>query len=158
MLRNAIETMDEYFVRQKKEWTEIIVDFETKNQYTVLDREKNELGTISEVSSGIGGFLKRNFFGSHRSLDIRIHDRDGSAVALPAAAQDLSRKNLSASGSWAAKTCGISPLRGGDGQGWLRPPGHWTYLSRKNIEDLLKNLRAGRCRASAKNLLGINLL
>ena len=80
MLRNAIETIDEYFVRQKKEWTEIIVDFETKNQYTVLDREKNELGTISEVSSGIGGFLKRNFFGSHRSLDIRIHDRDGSAV------------------------------------------------------------------------------
>jgi len=80
MLRNAIETTDQYFVRQKKEWTEIIVDFETKNQYTILDPEKNELGTISEVSSGIGGFLKRNFFGSHRSLDIRVHDIDGSAV------------------------------------------------------------------------------
>jgi len=80
MLRNAIETADQYFVRQKKEWTEIIVDFETKNQYTILDPEKNELGTISEVSSGIGGFLKRNFFGSHRSLDIRVHDIDGSPV------------------------------------------------------------------------------
>jgi uncharacterized protein YxjI len=80
MLRNAIETSDEYFIRQKKEWTEILVGFETKNQYQILDSEKNELGTISEVSSGIGGFLKRNFFGSHRSLDIRVHDSDGSSV------------------------------------------------------------------------------
>ena len=80
MLRAAIETHDQYFIRQKKEWTEIIVDFETKNQYQILDANKNELGTISEVSSGIGGFLRRNFFGSHRSLDVRVHDSDGSAV------------------------------------------------------------------------------
>ena len=28
MLRNVLEEADHYFVRQKKEWTEIVVDFE----------------------------------------------------------------------------------------------------------------------------------
>ena len=74
MLRDLIENAEQYFVRQKKEWTEILVDFETRNQYEILDVDKKEVGTISEVSSGIGGFLKRNFFGSHRSLDVRVHD------------------------------------------------------------------------------------
>jgi len=80
MLRDLIENAEQYFVSQKKEWTEILVDFETRNQYKVLDVDKKEVGTISEVSSGIGGFLKRNFFGSHRSLDVRVHDADGSPV------------------------------------------------------------------------------
>lgn len=80
MLRNALSTSDEVFVRQKKEWTEILVDFETKNQYEILDAGGRNAGTVSEVSSGIGGFLKRNLFGSHRSLDVRVHDVDGSAV------------------------------------------------------------------------------
>ena len=80
MLRDLIENAEQYFVRQKKEWTEILVDFETRNQYKILDVDKKEVGTISEVSSGIGGFLKRNFFGSHRSLDVRVHDADGSPV------------------------------------------------------------------------------
>jgi len=80
MLRNTVASANEMFVRQKKEWTEILIDFETKNQYEILDGEGRAVGTISEVSSGLGGFLKRNLFGSHRSLDVRIHDLDGSAV------------------------------------------------------------------------------
>jgi uncharacterized protein YxjI len=80
MLRDVIESADEFFIHQKKEWTEIIVDFETKNQYEILDAEGSAVGTVTEVSSGFGGFLKRNFFGSHRSLDIRVHDGDGSPV------------------------------------------------------------------------------
>ena len=80
MLRDLVEHANQYFIRQKKEWTEILIDFETRNQYQVLDEDQNEVGTISEVSSGIGGFMKRNVFGSHRSLDVRVHDADGSAV------------------------------------------------------------------------------
>ena len=80
MLRDLVERADQYFIRQKKEWTEILVDFETRNQYQVLDEHQTEMGTISEVSSGICGFLKRNFFGSHRALDVRVHDADGSPV------------------------------------------------------------------------------
>ena len=78
MLRHALETASEYFIRQQKEWTEIIVDFETKNRYEVLDAEGRELGTISEVSSGVSGFLTRNVFGSHRALDVRVLEVDGS--------------------------------------------------------------------------------
>ena len=81
MLRDLVERADQYFIRQKKEWTEIVIDFETRNQYQVLSPEQTEVGTISEVSSGIGGFMKRNFFGSHRSLDVRVHDADGTPVA-----------------------------------------------------------------------------
>lgn len=80
MLRHLVEHENQYFIRQKKEWTEILIDFETRNQYQVIDEDQNEVGTISEVSSGIGGFMKRNVFGSHRSLDVRVHDADGSAV------------------------------------------------------------------------------
>ena len=80
MLRHLVEHANQYFIRQKKEWTEILIDFETRNQYQVIDEDQNEVGTISEVSSGIGGFMKRNVFGSHRSLDVRVHDADGSAV------------------------------------------------------------------------------
>ena len=77
MLRQVLESAEEYFVHQKKEWTEILIGFETKNQYEVLNTEGQGVGTISEVSSGFGGFLKRNFFGSHRSLDVRVHDAEG---------------------------------------------------------------------------------
>jgi len=80
MLKDVVGAGDQYFVRQKKEWAEILVDFETKNQYQVLDEDQNEVGTISEVSSGLGGVLKRNFLGSHRSLDVRVHDVEGNPV------------------------------------------------------------------------------
>ncbi|MGB0620401.1 MAG: phospholipid scramblase-related protein [Myxococcota bacterium] len=80
MLRDLVENANQYFIRQKKEWTEILVDFETRNQYQVLGEDQQEVGTISEVSSGIGGFMKRNIMGSHRALDIRVHDADGAGV------------------------------------------------------------------------------
>jgi uncharacterized protein YxjI len=80
VLREVLEKAEVYFVRQKKEWTEIVVDFETRNQYEVIDEAGQTVGTVSEVSSGVGGFLKRNFFGSHRALDIRVHDASGEPL------------------------------------------------------------------------------
>lgn len=80
MLRHVLDTASEYFVRQQKEWTEILVNFETNNRYQILDVQGVEVGSIAEVSSGVSGFLKRNFFGSHRSLDIRVLDADGTPV------------------------------------------------------------------------------
>ena len=80
MLRNVLEEADHYFVRQKKEWTEIVVDFETRNQYEVIDATGQGVGTISEISSGVSGFLKRNFLGSHRALDVRVHDATGEPL------------------------------------------------------------------------------
>ena len=80
MLRHVLETASEYFVKQQKEWTEILVNFETKNRYQVLDAQGTAVGSILEVSKGVSGFLKRNFFGSHRALDIRVLDADGTPV------------------------------------------------------------------------------
>ncbi len=43
-----LEGRQRVFIRQKKEWTEILIDWETRNQYEVLDSEGEELGTVSE--------------------------------------------------------------------------------------------------------------
>lgn len=80
MLRHVLDTASEYFVRQQKEWTEILVNLETKNRYQILDVQGTEVGSIAEVSSGVSGFLRRNVFGSHRALDIRVLDADGAPV------------------------------------------------------------------------------
>ena len=52
MLRHVLETASEYFVKQQKEWTEILVNVETKNRYQVLAAQGTAVGSISEVSKG----------------------------------------------------------------------------------------------------------
>ncbi len=66
------------FVRQRKEWTEIMIDWETKNQYTILDVHKNEVGTVVEKSGGFADFLTRSFLRSHRPFEIGVFDSNGS--------------------------------------------------------------------------------
>lgn len=80
LLRDTVETAEQVFVRQRKEWTEILVDFETRNRYEVLDASQRVVGLVAERSTGLGGFLRRNFFGSHRALDVRVHEADGAPV------------------------------------------------------------------------------
>ena len=65
----------EVFVRQRKEWVEILVDWETKNQYVILDAEGNELGSVVEKAGGFFDTLRRGFLRSHRSLEVGIFDR-----------------------------------------------------------------------------------
>lgn len=65
------------FVRQRKEWTEIMIDWETKNQYTILDVHQNEVGTVVEKSGGIADFLARSFLRSHRPFEIGVFDSNG---------------------------------------------------------------------------------
>jgi uncharacterized protein YxjI len=65
------------FVRQRKEWTEILIDWETKNQYSILDVHKNEVGTVVEKSGGIVDFLARSFLRSHRPFEIGVFDSSG---------------------------------------------------------------------------------
>lgn len=49
MLREMLDTAEEIFVKQKMEWTEIVINFETKNQYSVLDPGGSECGALREV-------------------------------------------------------------------------------------------------------------
>ncbi|ACL02823.1 Scramblase family protein [Desulfatibacillum aliphaticivorans] len=48
-----LESLDTLLVQQKKEWIEIVTDFETKNAYTVFDVQGRELYTAVED----GGFF-----------------------------------------------------------------------------------------------------
>jgi len=65
------------FIRQRKEWAEILVDWETKNQYIVMDADRSELATIAEKAGGVADFMKRALFRSHRAFEIGIFGADG---------------------------------------------------------------------------------
>ncbi len=64
------------FVQQRKEWAEILIDWETSNKYAVLDEQKNEVGWIAERSGGIGTQIKRWFLRSHRGFFVDVFDRE----------------------------------------------------------------------------------
>jgi len=64
-------------VRQRKELAEILIDWETRNQYDVMDANEKPLGTISERA---GGMIRRFLLRSHRGFQIRVTDSDGELV------------------------------------------------------------------------------
>lgn len=78
--RDLLGDRTRVFVRQRKEWTEILVDWETINQYAVLDEGGTELGTVAEKGSGLWRFLRRGFLRSHRPLEVAVADRTGRIV------------------------------------------------------------------------------
>ena len=43
----------ELYVKQRREWTEILVDWETKNQYAVLDGSGSEVAVVVERAGGM---------------------------------------------------------------------------------------------------------
>lgn len=80
MLSEAIETNQELFIQQRKEWAEIIIDFETRNRYAVMDASGTPIGVVAEVSSGISAFFSRWLLGSHRALDVHVLETDGREI------------------------------------------------------------------------------
>ncbi|MCG8588333.1 MAG: hypothetical protein MJE66_03505 [Proteobacteria bacterium] len=80
-LATLLDGRPELFVQQRKEWVEILIDWETHNQYAVMDAEGSEVGRLVEAKDGVGGFLRRTFLGSHRSLRIGVLDGGGRLLA-----------------------------------------------------------------------------
>ena len=68
------------FVKQRKEWTEILVDWETRNQYQLLDDQGGEIGVIAEKAGGVGSFVRRALLRSHRGFEIAVFERTGEPV------------------------------------------------------------------------------
>ncbi|MBN2211004.1 MAG: hypothetical protein JW709_06370 [Sedimentisphaerales bacterium] len=64
-------------VRQKKEWGEILTGFETRNKYTVMDTDGNELYYAAEIG---GNFLLRWFLTAFRPFTIQVVNPDNSMV------------------------------------------------------------------------------
>jgi uncharacterized protein YxjI len=75
-----VATQPQLSIKQRKEWVEILVDFETRNQYAVRGAGGEELGTLAEEGGGILHVLKRWLLRSHRPLDAALCDRAGAVV------------------------------------------------------------------------------
>jgi len=71
-----------FFVRQVKEWGEILTGFETKNKYQILDDEKRVIGFCAEQGRGLWAFIKRSFLRAHRSLVIHVFDSSGNLILI----------------------------------------------------------------------------
>jgi uncharacterized protein YxjI len=69
------------YVRQKKEWAEILVDWEGANQYEVLDQTQRTVALIAERSEGFLDTIKRVILRSHRPLSVEVFDGEGERVA-----------------------------------------------------------------------------
>jgi uncharacterized protein YxjI len=81
-VKNFLDNVDSYVIQQVKEWAEIIVDFETSNKYEVLDDSGNKKGFVAEKGSGFMKMLSRQFFRSHRPLEVDIFDGSKQAIML----------------------------------------------------------------------------
>lgn len=68
-------------VRQRKEWVEIVVDWETTNRYEVLAASGESLGMVAERPGGMFSALKRGFFRSHRAMEVDLVNRAGQSLA-----------------------------------------------------------------------------
>lgn len=68
------------FVQQRKEWTEIMIDWETRNQYAVMDANKADVSSVVEKSGGFKDFMARTFLRSHRPFEIAVLDAGGSVL------------------------------------------------------------------------------
>lgn len=68
------------FIHQKKEWGEIIFNFEFRNKYTLLNEKGEEIGKIEEKGSGFLIFFKRLLFRSHRPFDIDVYNSNGQLL------------------------------------------------------------------------------
>lgn len=79
-LRQLIEQTTEVFIHQVKEWSEIILGFESGNKYELLDKNGLKIGYMAEESPGIMGFLVRQILKSHRPFHIKIWDNAGKEV------------------------------------------------------------------------------
>lgn len=68
------------FIRQIKEWGEILIGFEGSNKYELLNERGEKIGFIAEQSSGLFKLLLRSMFRSHRPLHVKIFDKRGQEV------------------------------------------------------------------------------
>lgn len=76
-IEDLITNSNQFMIKQKKEWLEILSGFETKNNYLIYNSKSEQLGFISELGSGFLKILSRLFLRSHRPFKIRISNNEG---------------------------------------------------------------------------------
>jgi len=80
-IESLVSQHDSLFIQQRKELTEILIDWETRNKYAILDKHKREVGFIAERGKGFWSILKRGFLRSHRALEIDVFDASRARIA-----------------------------------------------------------------------------
>ena len=73
-LTEFFKTQTHLFIKQIKNWGEILVGLEAKNKYEVTNMQGENHGYIIEKGSGVLGFIIRMIARSHRPLDVRVYD------------------------------------------------------------------------------------
>ena len=77
---NIVAGHRQLMVQQQKEWGEILIDFETRNRYALLDASGIQIGYAAEESGGFAATIGRQFLGKMRKLTLHIMDKDGHEV------------------------------------------------------------------------------
>ena len=72
---------DKVFVRQVKEWGEIVIGFESRNRFEIVDETGEQLALAAEEAGGFGAVLARNFLGRCRKSTIHVYTEEGSEIA-----------------------------------------------------------------------------
>jgi uncharacterized protein YxjI len=79
-LQDAFNKASNLFIRQKREMAEILIGFETKNQYAIMDEDKNVIGAFAEQADGIFDWILRTIFRSHRPLQVHVADQSAQVL------------------------------------------------------------------------------
>ena len=79
-LRQLMEQTNEIFIRQVKEWGEILSGFETSNKYKVLNSKGDQIAFLAERGGGFWKFLERQFFRTHRNLHISVFSNSNEEI------------------------------------------------------------------------------
>ncbi len=73
---------DQLFIRQRKEWVEILVSWETGNKYEILSSTRETLAYVVERRGGFGRMLLRGILRSHRSMEVDVFGPDRATRLL----------------------------------------------------------------------------
>ncbi|MFA6029143.1 MAG: phospholipid scramblase-related protein [Elusimicrobiota bacterium] len=69
-----------WVIQQKKEWTEILTGFETRNRYEILSDKAEGIGFVAEEGEGFLKWITRVFLRGHRPFVIAILDASKNVV------------------------------------------------------------------------------
>jgi uncharacterized protein YxjI len=75
-----IRELGSCFIKQVKEWAEILVGVETKNKYEIYNNQKQKLGFAAELGKGLWSLMVRNILRSHRPIELNIWNNQQEIV------------------------------------------------------------------------------
>jgi hypothetical protein len=77
---DSLLNAEQLLVRQVKEWSEILLGYEARNRYEVLDETGRIVARVAEEGSGLDRWLCRQFLGSCRRATLHVLDAGGGEI------------------------------------------------------------------------------